>query len=255
MAKENILLTINPTNSLSSEFDLIVAVGIRSAAIALQTHSPVLCVLVSKAGFEELLRSEHQDKRVISAIYMDQPEKRQIDLLVAAMPRVKKIGLLYSSHPPNLDELRKAIKKKSLILHEQKSESSDLLHQDLQSVLQKSDVLLAIPDANIYNSSTIRHILLETYRRGTPLVGYSPAYVRAGALFAVFSTPEQVAKQASGMTKAYFDTGRLTTPQYPRKFDVTVNRQVANSLGIQIKQNDVLIRKINSAESRARGSQ
>jgi len=255
LARENISLTLNPSNSLSSEFDLIVAVGIKSASIALKTHSPVLCVLVSKAGFEELLQADKQDKRAISAIYMDQPGKRQIDLLVAALPRVKKIGLLYSSHSPNFTELSKAIKKKHLILYEQKSNSADLLHRDLQTVLQKSDVLLAIPDDGIYNSSTIRHILMEAYRSGTPLVGFSPAYVRAGALFSLFSRPEQIAKQASVLTKAYFDTGRLPAPQYPHKFDVTVNRQVANSLGIQIKQNDLLLSKMNSAENRARGPQ
>ena len=255
MASENIVLTLNPSNSLSSEFDLIVAVGIKSAAIALKTHSPILCVLVSKAGFEELLQSDQQNKRAISAIYMDQPEKRQIDLLVAALPMAKKIGLLFSTQSPNLLELRKAIKQKKLILYEHKTNPSDSLHQDLQLVLKKSDALLAIPDPSIYNSSTIRHILLETYRTGIPLIGFSPAYVRAGGLFTVFSKPEQIAKQASMLSKAYIDTGKLAGPQYPNKFDVTVNRQVARSLGIQIQANDVLIRKINSAEGGARGSQ
>lgn len=252
-ARKNLALAITQTNSLPADSGLIVAVGIKSTAMALNSHFPVLGVLVSKAGVEKLLheRSAHREKGAFSAIYMDQPSKRQVELVVAALPEAKNIGLLFSAQSTDVAELRKAIMEQKLQLHEQQSDSAETLHRDLQTVLKKSDVLLAIPDAQIYNSATIRHILLETYRSGNPLVGFSSAYIRAGALCAVFSTPEQIATQTTSLVSQFLETGRLPLAQYPNEFDVMVNQQVARSLGIQIRERDALIEQIKAVENAA----
>jgi ABC-type uncharacterized transport system substrate-binding protein len=213
-------------------------------------------VLVPKAAVDKLLngKAEHRDKPLFSAIYLDQPSYRQIDLIIAALPETHDVGLLYSSRSGDELDLRKAIMEKRLVPQEQQSDSIESLHRDLQSVLQRSDVLLAIPDVQIYNSSTIRNILLESYRKGIPIIGFSPAYIRAGALCAVFSTPEQIAIQASNIAKQFSETNRLPSAQYPSDFDVMVNQQVAHSLGIQIKESSELLRWMKAAESVAGGA-
>lgn len=249
VARQKIPLTLTQAQALPPDADLIVAVGIKSAAIALNSRAPVLCVLVSKAAFEKLLHDSpaHREKNTFSAIYLDQPGKRQLELIVAALPDVKNIGLLYSSLPADIADLRKAVSSQGLVLHEQQSAES--LHRDLQAVLQKSEVLLALPDAQIYNASNIRQILLETYRNGNPVIGISPAYVRAGALCAVYSTPELIAVQAAYLSNQFIATGLLPSAQYPNEFEVLVNQQVARSLGIQIPESTTLLRQIKAAES------
>jgi ABC-type uncharacterized transport system substrate-binding protein len=246
-AQQNILLTISHGNEPLPEANLIVALGMKSTALAMNSAAPVLSVFVSKSGFDKLQRESPQHH--FSAIYLEQPSKRQIDLIAAALPEAKNIGLLYSSLPPDIANLRKAVADSRLVLRENKVESPDSISRDLQSMLQKSDVLLAIPDAQIYNSMTMRNILLSTYHSGIPLVGYSMPYVRAGALCAVFSTPQQFATQASSMIKQFAETGRLPSAQYATEFDVMVNQQVARSLGIQIKETAALIRQIKSTAS------
>lgn len=247
--RKNLALNISQTDALPANADLIVAVGIKSATIALNSNVPVLSVLVSKAGFEKLLHDlpAQREKNTFSAIYLDQPSKRQLDLITAALPEAKNIGLLYSVPSPEIAGLRKAATESRLVLHEQKVDSADSLHRDLQSLLQKSNVLLAVPDAQIYNSTTMRNILLATYHSGVPLVGLSAPYVRAGALCAVFSTPDQIAAQAADATRQLVETGRLPMVQYPAEFEVMVNQQVARSLGIQIKEPAALIRQIKAA--------
>ena len=102
-------------------------------------------------------------------------------------------------------------------------------------MLQDSDVLLALPDSSVYNSATLRNILLATYRSGIPLIGLSPAYVKAGALCAVFSTPTQIAAQAAMAIQQFWEISALPVAQYPQLFEVTVNEQVGRSLGLSIK--------------------
>jgi hypothetical protein len=247
--KQNISLNVLQSTSLPADTDLVVAVGIKSALIASKSRFPVLCVLISKAGFEKILGEipSYREKNQLSAIYLDQPINRQVAMVAAAMPQAKNIGLLLSAHSPDVISLRKEIVEKKLGLRVQQLESVTTLYRDLESVLSESDVLLAIPDAEVYNSLTMRNILLMTYRSRVPVMGFSPAYVKAGALCAVFTTPSQNATQAMSLTKQFIESDILPAPQYPTDFDVLVNQQVARSLGIQIMDNTALVRQIRVA--------
>lgn len=247
--RQSLPLNIVQATSLPPESDLIVAVGLKSAALALNSDAPVLCVLVSKAGFDKLLRElpARRDQNTVSAIYLDQPSRRQTDLVAAALPEAKKIGLLFATLPPDIASLRKAVAETRMVLVEQQLGSAESLHRDLHALLQRSDVLLATPDAQIYNAMTIRNILLETYRSRIPVVGFSASYVKAGALCAVFSTPEQIAGQAAYLTQQFAATAKLPAAQYPTEFEVLVNQQVSHSLEIKIKENAELVKQIKSA--------
>jgi ABC-type uncharacterized transport system substrate-binding protein len=255
--RQNSGLNISVANTLPADTDLVIAVGIKSATIAIEGKFPVVCVLVSKAGFEKL-KSElppNQKKIPITAIYFDQPIKRQIALIATELPEARNIGLLYSSHSVEMASYHKAISENGLVLREQKLESPESLFRELESVLEKSSVLLTIPDSSVYSSFTMRNILLTTYRFKIPVVGLSPAYVRAGALCAVFSSPTQIAVQTANLTKRYLANGVLPVPQYPSDFNVISNLQVARSLGIQLKEDSTIVRELKDLEDLNEGGE
>jgi ABC-type uncharacterized transport system substrate-binding protein len=110
--------------------------------------------------------------------------------------------------------------------------SQESLFADLEEVLIASDVLLAMPESEVYNSNNIRNILLSSYRRGIPLVGFSQAYVKVGALCAIFSTPEQLAAQTSAEIITFTRTARLSEAQYPLLYTIAINQEVARTLGL-----------------------
>ena len=199
--------------------------------------------------------ADDQKNKPISAIYFDQPIKRQIALVEAALPDARNIGLLYSNNSVEITNYRKAISESGLALREQKLDSTESLFRELEAVLEKSSVLLTIPDATVYNALTIRNVLLTTYRYKIPVIGLSPAYVRAGSLCAVFSSPAQIAVQAAHLTMRYLVYGILPGAQYPSVFNVTSNLQVARSLGIQLKEDSVILREIKETENMKRGGE
>jgi ABC-type uncharacterized transport system substrate-binding protein len=254
-ARQSPPLKLSEASTLPSETDLIVAVGSKSLALALNSHAPVLSTLVSKSSFDKLLHDalSSRDKNSVSALYLDQPVKRHLALITVVLPEVKKIGLLFSAPSADIVNLQKAVANSRFSLLEQMLSSDDSLYRDLHSLLARSEVLLAIPDVRIYNPTSIRNILLETYRSNIPVIGFSPSYVKAGALCAVFSTPEQMAKQAVLLSKKFVETGALPAAQHPKEFEVMVNRQVANSLNIQIKEDLILLNKIKELESNSGG--
>lgn len=140
--------------------------------------------------------------------------------------------------------------KHGLSFHEQ-AVGALTLPEALHELLQNSDVLFALPDSAIYNDSTIRNILLTTYRSGIPLIGFSTGFVKAGALCAVSSTPAQIAAQAATLIRQFGESHLLPAAQYPQEFEVTINEQVANSLGLPIKTTFELSHEIKAAEKNA----
>jgi len=253
--RQNSGLNIFQSAMLPADTDLVIAVGIKSALIASKGKFPVLCVLVSKVGFEKLISElpDNDKNKSISAIYFDQPVKRQIALIKATLPDAQNIGLLYSSHSADIGNYRKVIAANNLRLLDQKLDSSESLFLDLEALLEKSDVLLTIPDATIYNPLSMRNILLTTYRYKIPVIGLSAAYVKAGVLSAVFSSPDQIAVQAVKLATGYSENGELPPSQYPVDFYVSSNLQVARSLGIQLKEDALIVREIKAAESKKKG--
>jgi len=207
-------------------------------------------VLVSKANFDKVLS---QSKKSLSGIYLDQPSKRQLNLIAAVLPGVRKVGVMYSSVSSDVLNLRKAISGTNFSLVQSQISSGDPLHRQLSALLEASDVLLSIPDVQIYNATTMRNILLDAYKQNIPMIGISPSYVRAGALCAVFTTPEQFASQAFAMIQKFIQEGVLSPVQYPALFDVQLNLQVARSLNLAVKDHQFILKQMKAAEPEGGG--
>jgi ABC-type uncharacterized transport system substrate-binding protein len=229
---------------------LVIAVGMKAAsAVMASDASSVINVLITNKLYTKLLHDMHdrEASRNVTAIFLDQPYYRQVQLVTSILPDKRNIGILYSIPSSELDGLRQELNEHHLKLHEQKIDPTHTLSDSLQDILTgRSELLLALPDAAVYNDSTIRNILLATYRRGIPLIGYSSSFVKAGALCAVYSTPAQIATQAVRMVVHFKNSHKLPAPQFPREFEVMVNGQVADSLGLQVKAASALHDEIAS---------
>jgi putative ABC transport system substrate-binding protein len=232
--------------------DLLITVGMKASELAAtQSKIPVLAVMIPRAGYENLLSHlpAISPPRLMSAIYLDQPWARRIEFWHAVIPERRKIGLVFTQNSNiELTYLHHEIEQRggSLILRQ--VHSNEELFSVLESILMNSDVLIAIADSEIYNSSNIRNILLSSYRHGVPLIGLSQAYVNAGALCAIFSTPEQLAIQASKIVIAFARHKDLPEAQYPEDYTIAVNQQVARSLGIEMRSAETIHSQMNKAK-------
>lgn len=228
---------------------LLVAVG----SSAMQTLAeknlpqPILSVLVPRAAFEKVARQGGRlsDPRHFSAIYLDQPWARQFALIRHILPNRTRIGILLGPDSDGIAApLKAAAKAAGLVaVIDIVSNEADLLPA-LRRLLSDSEALLAVPDPTIYNKNTIQSILLTTYRQQVPLFGFSPSYVKAGALAAVYTMPEQIGQQAAEMIQRLAVERVLPPPQPPRYFSVGSNAQVARSLGIPLDDDATLLSKL-----------
>ncbi len=223
---------------------LFVALGSEAAnaLAAVELRVPVLCALLPRLSFERILRAHgRKPSAQFSALYLDQPLSRQLELIRLALPDARRIGVLWG--PESYQEagaLRSAALAREFKLVEVSVVAEGTIFKGLKSVLEDSDVLLALADPQVYNSSSIQNTLLTSFRARVPLVAFSPAYVRAGALLALHVTPEQVGRQAAAMVGSVLQGKALSAlPVYSQEFTVGVNAHVARALGLKLEGQDL----------------
>ncbi|MDY0049742.1 MAG: ABC transporter substrate binding protein [Halothiobacillaceae bacterium] len=212
---------------------LIVAVGAPAARQALEhAKRPVLAVMLSSASAHEL-RERFPEGR-FTAIVLDQPPRRQLALVRELLPQARAVGVLLG---PQTRPMREGFERSSselgLELHFDEASDARGVVPALDRLLSRSDSILTVPDPQVFNAQTARSLLLTAYRAGRPLFAYSAAAVEAGALAAVFSAPEDIARQAAEWLEhpVADDLPQDATPRYYR---LAINAQVARSLGIAV---------------------
>lgn len=230
--------------------DLIVTMGTQAleAILASESKQPIFSMLVRKHVFHQLLnRHQYHDpdhKKGISALYLDQPPERQFQLIKVLFPAPKDItvGILMHANTMQEKPLSTTLIPAGISLVTAYMNEADNPSDALRVLLEESKVLLALPDSGLYNAKTARGILLTAYHNRMPVIAYSRTFVNNGAVAAVYSSPKQIALQASQMITQMIqhDPCRVPPPTYPDTFSVAVNYQVARTLGLNIPSENTL---------------
>lgn len=237
-----------------NETRLVVAVGVRAAeSVAAQSlRTPVLAVLVPRAWFDKTGRALLSDsgRRVASAIYLDQPFERLGQLIRLAFPEMQRVGVLLGPEQDTLvDELGETLRAQRLSLVHGSLASQARLIPPLENVLSGSDLLLALPDPQVFNRNTAQSLFLTSYRYRVPVLGYSRSLTRAGALLSLHSSPAQIGRQAAAWVTHALDGSslHLPSPAYPAYFSISINEQVARSLGFALPSEAELEKRLGGA--------
>lgn len=228
---------------------LVVTVGLAALKSALADspgRAPVLALLVPSAGYSQALR-EARAPPPTSAVVLDQPPARQLALLRGALPAARRAGLLVGTDNPALAASFEAAARSANLALTVELAAENEVGAALQRVLAASDVLIAAPDAGVVNSRTIAGILTAGYRQKVPLLGYSPALVRAGALLGLYSTPQQIAAQGADVVRRVLAGTGLPPVRPPDDFSVQINASVARSFGLTL-DGDMLARELRRME-------
>ena len=229
---------------------IIVAVGSPSFQQAIQKakRSPVIGALLPRFVYERALL-QTTGTTTTSAVFLDQPEERQMAMLSLLPGPPVTVGFIRTANNVmSLSRLRSSAARYRLKIHEEVVSADYDLAAAVQNAAGQSDVILAAPDPVIFSPQTIAGILLSTYRARVPLAGFSPAYTRAGALVSLHSSIRQLAEQTAAMVRTVAAGGGLPAPQAPVEFEVSINRQVARSLGLELPAEATVTERVKALE-------
>lgn len=230
---------------------LVISLGTKAALEAnrIQSVVPVLYALIPRSTYDDLTSSGKKNR---TAIYLDQPITRQLHL-AQIIRQDPKIGVLLGKDSLGFEAslVQHAEQEKTSVLQEV-IESPDELGPKLQNLLKRVDLLLTLPDKVVFSKNSAFKILLSSYHNGVPVIGFSSAYVKAGALASVHSSPADIGKQIADfyMDHMMKSVKRLPPPSYPKYFQVSVNRQVARSLDISLPSDDEIMQHLLEVDGR-----
>ena len=178
-----------------------------------------------------------------SALFRDQPISRQLQLAQLLLPNLRQAMVIHST-PLYAEATIKALEVGAATLDIKHVNPGDDWAKLLSLWMTDHDVLIGVDDKNLYTRDTIRSILLTTYRHGKVLIGPSRGFVAAGSLASAYTSPEQYLQQLQQMVRTWSDTRALPKPQFPRAYQITVNRQVANSLDLSLPDDETLLKQL-----------
>ncbi len=212
--------------------DIVLAAGSQSCQYALieLPERSVMCLLLSRESFHKITQGHARQRREkpYTAIVIDQPVKRQVQIANTVFPSLKYFGVLASEANARLQKAKSCARVQVSTYNE-----NEALAPQITDIMSSTDALIALPDHNLYNSERLRTVLLTAYGYAKPVIGYSPSYVKAGALISTYTTTRQVFRQAAELLESSLhlgaDTSMVHEPQY---FSITDNASIAKSLGL-----------------------
>ena len=224
--------------------NIIVALGAGAAdaAVSRKTGRPVVAALITESTFVAVAE-KYQSSKVealasgLNVVLLDQPVERSLKLASILLPKLNNVGLMLgpSSHA-DAPIFGKQLKDAGMVAQILSITAEDNPIRKIDPVMKNADVFIPVPDSRLINVTTAKWILQLSYRYRVPVIGFSKNYVNAGALAAVYSSPEDVARQTAEVIRSLpVGDPQNNKMHLPKYCTLKFNKNVAWHLDIQIK--------------------
>ena len=234
-------------NSIAQRFvsdkkDLMLAIATPAAqTLANATHDiPILGTAITDYETAKLVQSNSHPGGNVSGTSDMTPVEREVDLIIALVPNVKRIGALYTSSEINsqlqVEKMKAYAATKGITVVEAtvsnvndiQQAASNLVNQDVEAIYTPTDNVLASAMANLAQITDVAKIPVFAADEGMTMTGgvatYSVDYYKLG-----YQTGLMAAKVLSGEAKV-----ADMAIEMQKDIKLTVNEERAKRLGITI---------------------
>lgn len=239
-----------------SQAETLIAIGSNACEFAIkeQHRQPVLCGFITEKSFQTII-AEHPPEQAVTAIYIDQPLERLIDLaqLLRRHPSAYRIGLLSNNSPAD-QQLIDTLSASQPDVH---LRTTELLVDDnpiekIEPLISHTDVFIVRPSASFFNRLAAKLILQLSLRYQTPVIGFSQSYTKAGALISLYSSPEDIGLDiAEQLQRSPQDrSSPLLTARHGKHFSLSVNHHVARKFEVSVDAEQLSLQLITMDQKR-----
>ncbi len=215
---------------------IIVTIGTKAtlATLAMGMDIPLVFSMVLDPP-EELV-----DHAGVTGVLLDIPAARQLIWIKKICPDAVRIGIIHTRATARwVKRCRDSAGGLGLEIVPLMMGDASTLPDMLDRLEQSADVLLAVPDGEIYNTVISPQIILFCLQHRIPFVGLSGNFVRAGALFALDCDYRSIGEQTADIVRDIL-AGKSPADiplGYPGKIIPSFNMRTARILGIRIPHN------------------
>ncbi len=230
---------------------VVVTLGTRAARrlASLPGDYKLLSAMITASAYR-LIADSKQSRRPWAAIVLDQPAHRYVHLIDELLPEARRLGLLYGDDSRHmLEALEAAGKVHHLVVQTTAVQPGDNVAKAIKRLIRGSDVILALPDPLALSPQNAKWLLYMAYQQGIPVIGYSHALAKAGALAALYTTPQQIGRETAEFLNRYGADGSFpAVMSMARYFEVALNPWVARSLHVDVPGEEELSRRLHGQE-------
>jgi ABC-type uncharacterized transport system substrate-binding protein len=232
------LIATNPERVVPGDSILYIAVGNRSLQQLLKKNitSPILAIFISRLSFHRILDEYNNNHKNISvsAVFSDPSPMQQLYLTKHLFPGEPTAAVVITKRTEFLrNELKLASEITGVPLKIVTHKENDSISKTLRQ-LDSVRILLALPDSLIYNTDTVKRIILSAYRNNQSIIGFSRQFVKAGGLATVYSNIDQIKDEVVYLIGKYIVENTLFDPTYTSAFNIEINKRVLNSYDLDV---------------------
>ncbi len=209
------------------DVQVVVAVGGRALAEvhARRVPVPVVATMVLKDNADP----------DCSRVELEVPLLQQLDMLRELWPRHSRVAIIRnpatSRYPAG--GLEAEARQAGFSVMIVNCDGPARLLKAVAELKGRADFLLCFPDADLFNPMTIKPLVLAALEARLPIVGFSPAFVRAGAAVGVYSDYREIGRQTGEMVLRRLRGDERTSVESPRKTLIAVNQRILRILGVE----------------------
>ena len=178
-----------------------------------------------------------QDTKNIAGVTIDPPVERLLDMLKRIVPNASKIGVVTNPVRARhfVDALTMHARTRGMTVELARATDMKSISAAVRELLPRVDALFMVPDPATANQQAFEYMLLESLRRGIPLIGLSRKHVSAGALFAYSVDYRDVGTTAGHMVQQVMGGTPVRNVQRGRRSAAfIINAKSAKQLGLHL---------------------
>ncbi len=172
----------------------------------------------------------------LTGVALEFPVEAQIQWIQSVLPHAKTVGVVYNpeENQKRVEAAGRVLSAKGMKLAAKEVRSQQDVTGAVEALAKQADVIWGIADSVAYAPQIARVVLLLTFKNSVPLIGLSPAWVKAGALCSLDWDYADMGAQAGDMVLKILNGGSPGTiaPASPRKLFYVLNLKTAQQMKI-----------------------
>jgi len=231
-------------NKIEGSQGVYIAIGSKALThlIDLKLKAPILTVFVKRNAFFHIIKSTEHEQLAsgelanlnnIGAIYSDPPINKQLHLINEMFGKSASIGVITSPISSYIKkELSLMARSQNLSIKFVDYDPNDNINKTINSIKEQS-VLLAVPDSLVWNSATLKNIVLSTYRNEQPIIGFSRSLVKAGSIATYYSNLDHIVLETIDRLKLMHEEPSINSRSSSKYNSLVTNDNVIRNFNLK----------------------
>ena len=227
----------------ASEPDVILTIGTRATSLVAKSFNdtPIVFSAVLYPVASKFVPDMKRPGGNITGAALDVPIERQFKTLSEIVPKLKRVGVLYSPQETQLviEEAKRVAELMNLeLLAEQVSSESDVDDALKKLDRQKMDALWSVVDGIVLSPASTGYIGKYVVHRGIPFMVPSKKYITDGALVTLTADVRDCGRQAGEIVLRILngDKPKNIPVATARTVEMGLNLRTADHIGLTIPQ-------------------